>query len=310
MPRPPRIASCVLGAWLCGVGAAAGAADDFAFDYENVLGTSLELVVRADDAEAAHRAESRVLGEIQRLAAIFSNHDAASEFRRWQGTMGPQPVSPELFDVLRASDHWRAASGGAFDPRVQALSRLWTRCAAQGRTPSPEELDAPRSLLARPAWRLDPRSGTAERRTDCPLTLDAIAKGEIVERACVVALAEGRGVHGLLLNVGGDLRVDGEVSRTVAIASPHADSEASEPLTYVEVRGRAVATSGRSQRGLRVGGRWYSPLIDPRTGASAEGVAGATVIAARSADADALATILNVLTPAEGLRLVETLPGS
>ncbi len=35
----------------------------------------------------------------------------------------------------------------------------------------------------------------------------------------------------------------------------------------------------------------------------------ATVIAERSADADALATILNVLPPAEGLRLADSLPG-
>ena len=48
------------------------------------MGTSLELRVRADDAEAARRAEARVLGEIDRLVAIFSGYDPASEFRRWQ----------------------------------------------------------------------------------------------------------------------------------------------------------------------------------------------------------------------------------
>ena len=38
-------------------------------------------------------------------------------------------VSPELFELLRASDRWREQSGGAFDPRVQALTELWSRCA-------------------------------------------------------------------------------------------------------------------------------------------------------------------------------------
>ena len=57
---------------------------------------------RADSEEAARSAEARVLGEIDRLAAIFSGYDAASEFRRWQATVGqPTKVSPELFGLLR-----------------------------------------------------------------------------------------------------------------------------------------------------------------------------------------------------------------
>ena len=192
MPRPSWIAVPVLAAWLCGVcPRPAGAADDFAFHHENVMGTALELRVLADDAEAARRAEARVLGEIDRLAAIFSGYDASSEFRRWQAARnGPTEVSPELFEVLRACDRWRAASGGAFDPRVQALSQLWKRLAAQGRTPTAEELAGARALMGRPAWRLDPESRTAECLSDGPLSLDAIAKGYIIERACAVAMAE------------------------------------------------------------------------------------------------------------------------
>ena len=75
------------------------------------------------------------------------------------------------------------------------------------------------------------------------------------------------------------------------------------------MKDRAVATSGQKHRGYRVEGRWYSHILDPRTGEPASAVLAATVIAARSADADALATILNVLPPAEGLRLADALPG-
>jgi hypothetical protein len=76
----------------------------------------------------------------------------------------------------------------------------------------------------------------------------------------------------------------------------------------IEVRDRAVASSGRSQRGFSINGRWYSHIFDPRTGEPAEAVAGATVVAPRSADADALATICNVLAPEESLRLVDATP--
>jgi hypothetical protein len=194
---------------------------------------------------------------------------------------------------------------------VQALSRLWSRAAALDREPTDAERAEARAVFRSPAWRLDPASRTAERLSDVPLTLDAIAKGYIVELACDAALAGGRtGVRGLLLNIGGDLRACGEEPWAIGIVPPAADSESSAPMAAVAVRDRAVATSGRSQRGYRIQDKWYSHIFDPRTGLPAGAVAGATVIAGRSADADALATILNVVAPEEGLRLVGTVPGA
>jgi thiamine biosynthesis lipoprotein len=306
-----RVTACVLGAWLCGVCyRPVDAAEEFAFHHENVMGTSLGLRVRADSAEAARWAEDRVLREIDRLAEIFSSYDKASELSRWQSTSkGPVKVSVELFEVLRACDDWGTKSGGAFDPRVQALTRLWSSCAEQDRMPTPEELAGAKALMSRPAWRLDPASGTAERRSDCPLSLNAIAKGYIVERACDAAMEKGHGVRGLLLNVGGDMRVCGELSRTIGIADPMAGSEMSEPVAFIEVRDRAVSTSGNAYRGFRIKGRWYSHKLDPQSGAPVERTACATVIAERSADADALATIFNVLPPEESVRLANSLPG-
>jgi len=306
MLRRSALLALAIGTWPCRGGAATG---DYAFFHDDVMGTSLELSVRADDASAARRAEGRVLREIDRLAAIFSNHDPASEFRRWQAApAGPRKVSAELFEVLAESDSWRERSGGAFEPRVQALAGLWAEAARRDRPPGRAELAAAAPPAGRPAWRLDSAAGTAERLADAPLTLDAIAKGYIVERACAAAAVD-PAVRGLLLNVGGDLRVQGGPARRVAIAGPRLGSETTEPLARVEVKDRAVATSGQKHRGYRIGGRWYSHILDPRTGEPASAVLAATVIAERSADADALATILNVLPPAAGLRLADSLPG-
>jgi hypothetical protein len=159
------------------------------------------------------------------------------------------------------------------------------------------------------AWRLDPVHRTAEWLSACPLSLDGIAKGFIVERACDAAMSEVPGVSGVMLNVGGDLRVRGAIEGTIGVAAPWADSESSEPLCYIAVKDRSVATSGNSQRGFRIGGRWHSHIFDPRSGRPVERVAAATVIAERSVDADAFAKACNVLDPEECLRLARTLPG-
>jgi thiamine biosynthesis lipoprotein ApbE len=286
------------------------AQDDYTFHHENVMGTSLELTVRADDEETARRCESRVLREIDRLSAIFSGYDPRSEFSRWQRRReGAVRVSAELFEVLRACDSFCARSGRAFDPRVEALTRLWSRCALENRVPTAFELAAARDLMEPPAWRLDEASHSAERLSSCPLSLNGIAKGYIVESACEAALDPGRGVHGILLNVGGDLRVCGETARTVGIASPWADSESSPPFAFIAVKDRSVATSGGSQRGVWISGRWYSHVFDPRTGLPVEGVASATVVARRSMHADALAKVFSVLDPAQSVQLAAALGG-
>ncbi len=282
------------------------AAEPTVFSHENVMGTSLELRVWADRPEAARQAEARALGEIDRLSAILSGYDPKSEFSRWQGETGrARAVSAPLWELLNASDAWRTRSGGAFDPRVEILSKLWAESASLGREPSAEETRRARDELARPAWRLDPEARAAAPLSGRRLSLNAIAKGYIVEQACFAALDEAKGVRGVVLNVGGDLRAAGRTEGLISVVDPLADSESSAPLTLIDVHDRAVATSGWSQRGFSVNGRWYSHIFDPRTGRPVEEIVGATVVAPHSADADALATICNVLSPEASLALID-----
>ncbi|GIW86117.1 MAG: hypothetical protein KatS3mg108_0441 [Isosphaeraceae bacterium] len=281
--------------------------DEYTFHHEHVLGTSMELRVRAESAKAAQRAEGRVLAEIDRLAAILSNHNPAAEFRRWQAEpTRPITVSAELLEVLHAAEAWRERSDGAFDVRVEALSRLWQAAAAAGRLPTPAQRAEACSLLAGAAYRLDREAGTAERLTAAPMTLDAIAKGFLVEQAARAGLGEG--VSGLLLNIGGDLHALGDTPWIVGLAPARNDSESAPPVAWLALRDGSVANSGGSQRYYVIENKRYSHIIDPRTGSPADRVAAATVVAPRGADADALATILNVLDPEDGLRLMSQFP--
>ena len=283
-------------------------ADDvYGFQHDNVLGTSLEIQVRADSESAARAAETRILNEIDRLARILSSYDSTSELRRWTASPGiSAAVSPELLEVLQLCDHWREASGGAFQPGVESLTRLWRHCAEEDRLPTAGELDTARRLAAKAAWSLDPASGTARIESRTPLTLDALAKGYVIDRAVDAGLAE-EAVGGLLVNIGGDLRVAGDMTSLVGIADPRDDSETTPPVTKIRLASRAIATSGNYQRALTIGSRAYSHIIDPRSGQPVDHVISASVTAPRAADADALATICSVLPVEESLALIDSL---
>ena len=54
----------------------------YRFNYENVLGTSLELTFGAASEAQARRAEAAALNDIDREAKILSSWDSYSEFSR------------------------------------------------------------------------------------------------------------------------------------------------------------------------------------------------------------------------------------
>ena len=275
------------------------------FHHENVLGTSLELRVRSSVEGAATRAEMVALAEVDRLGKVFSTYTPDSEFSRWQQTDHEAvKVSPDLFSVLQVSEHWRIQTGGAFNPAAEAFTRLWNAAARNDSRPEASDLKATALEVARPAFRLDSASRSAERLSKVPLTLNAVAKGYIIEQASAAA-ARVEGVEGLLLEIGGDLRIRGRFAEPVAIVDPSRDAENAPPLTTVTLRDRALATSGGYRRGVKVQGRHRSHIVDPRTGEPVSRVAGVTVIAPDTTTADALSTSFSVLEPEQSLRLAE-----
>lgn len=281
------------------------------FHHENVLGTSLELRIGAPTIEQARRAEDAALTEIDRLADIFSTYDQASEFSRWQRTRGEAvKVSPELMEVLQATDLWRQRSGGAFNPGAAVFTQLWREAAARDTEPAAADLRAAAERIAAPAWRLDPAAGTATRLADYPLTLDAIAKGYIVERSLQAARAAVATVDRLVVNIGGDLRVWGREAFPIAITDPAHAADNAPPLETISLTDAALATSGGYRRGFVIQGRSYSHLFDARTGRPVDNVTSSSALAPDAAQADALATVFSILDPGESARLAAATPGT
>jgi thiamine biosynthesis lipoprotein ApbE len=281
----------------------------FDFHYENVLGTSLELKVLARTRAAAGVADNAVLAEIDREAKILSGYDPGSEFSRWFQTRGEGiPVSRELFEVLSRFDRYRELTGGALDPAAEAVTRAWKSAAAEHRLPSQAEIDAAAAAVRGPHWSLDPAPHTATHLSGTPLILNSFTKSYIAGRAADSALAVA-GVTGVVVNIGGDIVVRGANTERVNIADPRNDAENAEPIARIQVRDRSVATSGNYRRGVKIGGRFYSHIVDPRTGQPADHVLSSTVVAKDPSDAGALATAFSVLTPEESARVAAAVPG-
>jgi len=263
--------------------------------HHGLLGTVIELQIWAPGSDVGEAVERVAIDEIERLQRVFNVHDPESELRRWlDGAISP---SAELEAVLSLATMWRTRSAGAFDPAAGALADLWDTTASRARAPSAGEVDEVLRAMRDPT---DPRSR--------PSTLNAIAKGWVVDRSLQQAMGV-EGALGLTINAGGDLLHRGPRALLVGIEDPQRPFDNAPPLLRVRLPGGALATSGGSRRGWRIGERWYSHVIDPRSGQPVDQIASASVLAPDAATADAVATVLSVSAPAEGLAFAGGLEG-
>jgi thiamine biosynthesis lipoprotein len=88
------------------------------------------------------------------------------------------------------------------------------------------------------------------------------------------------------------------------------DSADQLPSQFVLLRDAAVSTSGDAEQFVKLGGKRYSHIVDPRTGMAVVGRSSVTVIAPKGITADALATAASVLGPQRGLKLIEDTEGA
>ncbi len=248
------------------------------------------------------------------LAAAFGALAAVDEeLARVPGTFlwelnqtGSGPLTPAAAAVLEASLGWARASSGAFDPTVAPLLDLWDVPAGPHPPPHPDRLA--RAVAAGGWHRVRPGANGGVDLGGAELDFGGIAKGYALDRAAEALRA--RGVVDYLVNAGGDLVVAGAKGGApwrVGIQHPR---EPGAFLRVVTPLAGALVTSGDYERAYEWEGERVHHLLDPRTGRPARGCQSVTVWAPTAIDADALATAVFVLGPAEGLRLVAAEPGA
>src|SRR5690625_6163281 len=112
-------------------------------------------------------------------------------------------------DVLQLSQDISARSGGAFDVTVMPLVRFWGFGPDPGpaQTPGASEVDALRSRVG--YQHLELGEGQARRLADISIDLGGVAKGYSAD--WVLRMLEQRGFENILVEIGGDLAVKGEV---------------------------------------------------------------------------------------------------
>ncbi len=271
---------------------------EFSSSRQPVLGTVATLQGRAPTSRVARACERAFFASLDRDEGRFSVFEAGSELARWRGGDALEP-SRDLVELLGLAQHWMTRSGGVLNPAVGVFSNCWRRAVENQVLPDRGELGEMVATISESRFRVAD-DGAIERRGSCAeLTFHAFAKGFIVDRAATAGYVDR--VRSLVANVGGDLLHVGEGEVSVRVENPLRPYDNAEPIATVRLSGQAMATSGGSRRGYVIDGAWFSHVIDPRTGWPVTAVSSASVVAETCVRADAIATVLSVLDPSEGM---------
>lgn len=261
--------------------------------------------------EPARAAIEAALAQVVQQMSHWEPDSDLSRFNRAApGTWHTLP--PEFFTVLQCAFDWAQRSGGAWDPTVGPLVDLWgfgpradPLADPVPQIPSSEALRAAQARVGHERITLQPDARQAWQPGGAQLDLSGIAKGYAVD--CVAQGLLAQGWTDFLVEVGGELRASGRRPDGQPWRVAVADLAGGTPRALV-LDGMAIATSGDHWHAFDHAGRRYSHTIDPRTGEPVHhALASVTVLHPECMQADALATVITVLGPQEGLALAQRL---
>ncbi|WP_461481416.1 FAD:protein FMN transferase [Porticoccus sp.] len=274
------------------------------------MGTSYQVKVVPNRVAVPEDMAAQIQQTLDSMENIFTTYRPDSELMHLNraGVKQTVPISAEMLQVLQLSQEVYRLTGGAFDPTVGSLVNLWGfgPDPSLDRVPAKNQINSMLAQVGLNKLELDAGARSARRNADIQLDLSAVAKGFAVD--AVAAHLESLGFSNYLVEVGGELRVMGVKANQqpwrIAVESPSLERrEVQQALTPGNA---GVATSGDYRNYFEKDGSRYSHTIDPRTGYPvSHRLASVTVIAGKTAFADALATGLMVMGHEAALQLAE-----
>jgi thiamine biosynthesis lipoprotein len=255
----------------------------------------------AGEATAAALRALDLIQALERQLSYFKPDSEISQINRLAAEREVE-VEPRLFALLQLAMHVWRESGGAYDLTATSLWEAWGFARRAGAVPSPEQLATARGQVGSEFVELDSRKSTIRfHRSGVRLNLGSIGKGYAIDRAVELLTDEGVSdflVHGGYSSVAAQGNKDStpEVQTvwTIGVKDPLRDDVR---VGQIELRDRALGTSGSQHQSFRHGGRRYGHILDPRTGQPADRVLSVSVLAPTAAEADALSTAFYVLGP-------------
>jgi len=253
-----------------------------------------------------------------KLFDIYNDYEGINNIKTINDNAGINPVvvDKKIIEFLKFSKEAYEFTGGKVNIAFGAVLAVWHEYREEGIENPENAALPPMELLDEKAKHTDINKIIIDEEAstvfleDPEMRLDvgAIAKGYATER--VAEIMEEKGISGLLLSVGGNVRAIGgrdekQKEWNVGIQNPDRDSD-EQYLLITKVMDMSVISSGDYERYYTVDGKEYHHIIDPNTLMPAQYFTAVSILCKDSGMGDALSTALFNMSLEEGKKLIES----
>jgi FAD:protein FMN transferase len=217
-------------------------------------------------------------------------------------------VSDGTFYVIKEAIKFSELTGGKFDITIGPLVKLWGINTPNAHVPSPAEIKSKLPLVNYKNILINENDKSVKlKNTGMAIDLGGIAKGYAGD--AVGNVLKQNGVKHALINLGGNIytigsKPDGSNWR-LGIQNPTTPN--GDYLGTVEVKDKAVVTSGIYERYFEQNGKIYHHILDTDTGYPVDNnLASVTIVTGLSINGDALAKVF-CMGIDKGLALIKTI---
>ena len=277
---------------------------------EALMGTVCTVNAYDDGTKSLYDELFARLHEIDETFSVTIDSSEISAINKAAGERSVS-VSSDTAYVVKAALSFAELTGGAFDPTVGPLVKLWGINTDHARVPEKSEIDAVLPLIN---WRdvsVTDDNTVMLKRHGMALDLGGIVKGYAADE--LTKILKARKVRRAIVDLGGNIFVygkkkDGSPWR-VGIKDPN-DPEG-VPAIVLNVANSTIVTSGVYERFFTENGVRYHHILDVKTGyPAASGLLSSTIVCESSMAADALSTSVFALGKEGGMELLHRIQSS
>ena len=226
----------------------------------------------------------------------LSTYHEGSLINQFNQSLSLETDDPLFWEMIEQSGNVYRLSEGAFDPTVMPLVRAWGFGPEKEPEQRIENLDSLRQWVGFELLKIEAGRIT-KKHEGMQLDFNAIAQGYTVD--LIGDFLENQGVGNYMVELGGEVLTLGKNPQreawTLGIEQPLGIAGIQRLAAKVELKDKALATSGSYKKFYVKDGIKYSHTIDPFTGRPvAHSLLSVSVVTDNCAKADAFATVFMV----------------
>lgn len=274
------------------------------------MGSAFSLGIVEKNKGSANYWLKKGIDEITRIEKLLSEYrsDSVTASINHLAENVPLIIPEEVLQLIQRCNQISALTYGTFDITSSPLKKLYSFKKEKLEFPGKKMIRKTIGSVGYKNLVIDDENMTITKlKTNMHISFNAIGKGYASD--AVKKLWQKNGITSGFINASGDLCAFGKKANgtnwRVGIADP---DNKNQPMLYIPINNRAVATSGDYEQFFLRKGKRYSHNINPKTGLPLHGIKSVTIVSPSAELSDALATAVYVMGEKRGIPFVNQLP--